>query len=206
MRRTLRSLLVVFLQPVGTANKAIEVIQILASLLIAVGMAAALVGSAVGVVKGFFPGFYGGLAFFFVVMFSMMSWAAYRFARQLESKENREAIASNLGQVYELLTHRWRDGDQIKYLIEHDWKAGREHDEEIWSMLTTETLERTCPRYAVAFLNDGFPDGGIQTPDEWPDDRKRAFRNITVRLHRLKEDVLDRLDTERQVILARHDR
>lgn len=143
-------------------------------------------------------GVIGGLAgtYCLVVVYNLFQ-APYRqrdearvdaTSARAELKRERDATEAFFSELHE-------DGRQIKWKIEDDWEAGDAQAVKVWEINVAENLEKVRPQYLAGFWNDGFPEAGIRRLDG-TNERNDAYREITIRLHRLKEEVIDKLIAE----------
>jgi hypothetical protein len=187
----------------GAGQRLSQINQLVGTLIIGSLFLAVLAGGVAVVVVVLFQAVIPALLIPTVVIVVLFLEGAYlEWSRLRPVRPDREARAAEVRTLRAGLDDLWRDGDGIKWRIEHNWTTGDERNVDVYTIQVTEVLEQARPQFITGFLNDGFPDGGIQPRAGWTVERKRAFRDITVRLHRLKEEVLDRLETEEQAILA----
>ena len=112
---------------------------------------------------------------------------------QIEQVEAR--LTQKRDELEQFFSELAADGRNLKWRIENEWKSGLENSVKVWAFGVAENLEEQRPSYVEPFWADGFP--AILVPDDWVPERKHAYREITIRLWRLKEEVLDKLNAER---------
>lgn len=174
----------------------------------AVGISSATVilAGAVFVTRGLRTGIWGTIAILAIIILLLFIRAAYQLVSEVEVKRDHEARAAKLGELLSYLNALWLRGDTLMDTIENDWKDGGERDVVVWELDVQELLDAMYPEFVVPFLNLGSMDKGIITDVYWGQPRGRAYIRIRIRLHRLKEDVMDKIDAERRAILARYDK
>ncbi|MGB2694114.1 MAG: hypothetical protein WBD55_02875 [Dehalococcoidia bacterium] len=195
VRRRIRRIITLTFDPLAGFDSVIRIPELLLTA-VGVSLTTALLGGTVFVTRALKTGVWGTIAILAILLLLLVIRAAYQLVCEVEVKRDRAARAAEIGQLIDGFGEIWHDGDTIKWMIEDNWKSGNERDVAVYRLQVAELLEQTRPQFLAGFLNDGFPDGGIQPRPGWTSERNRAFRDITVRLHRLKEEVLDKLLAE----------
>jgi hypothetical protein len=115
--------------------------------------------------------------------------------KEAENEQVKAQLTQKRDQLEQFFSELAADGRNLKWRIENRWESGLENSVKVWAFGVEENLEEQRPSFVEPFWADGFPN--IPVPDDWVPERKRAYRQITIRLWRLKEEVLDKLNAER---------